>query len=681
MYIGSNHCLYRMFVNHWKQAPFLRLLVPLLAGILWGRSIFPYIAGIGIAGWIVITLLPLRLRFAWRHAQGACVLGCVVACGGGLVHLGDITNAAGWWGRGAPDSCHLIVSLLEPPLRKPRSWKAEAAVEKIGGRSAQGRIVVYFSERPALGYGDRMLLFGEPQRIRSSGNPGAFDYAAYCARQQLYHQVFLRPSQWRQLPGNAGSRLGHALLAAREHCLRTIQRYIQHKAAAGVAEALLIGYRTDLDQDIVQAYTNTGVVHIIAISGLHLGLIYATLLLLLRWVPDRRGAQAVKALILVVVLWAFSLLTGASASVLRSAVTFTVMAAGQLVLRRQADSFNTLGAAAFLLLCWNAQLVRDAGFLLSFLAVGGILLCYRPLYDCWIPQRWWLDKLWQLVAISLAAQVFTWPVCIWYFHQFPNYFLAANIVAVPLSTLLLYGEILLVALPISGPWLGPALEWGIRGMNAAIQWVDDLPGAVTANIPLSGWQMGWLYVAVAGACWWLLAEKKAGCWLLSGALLVSTALGARRKAEALRSRKLIVYNVPRNTLIEFLDGERSVLAGDSIDAVRFTAPAHLALGLSRATFSYTRKRYFVLNNGKRLLILNGRLPRYPPPAPIFINYILLTHNPPIDISRLHHFFTYEQLIFDGSNAGFRLREWKNACNALPLRCFSVPDEGAFVVNH
>ncbi|AWO01680.1 hypothetical protein DLD77_08205 [Chitinophaga alhagiae] len=738
-----------MFVNLWKSAPFLRLIWPLIAGIITGLNLpvipWPLLA-VCCACWLAPAFLSITWRYRLRYLRGAAVAGTVFWLGMWLVYQQDVRHQASWYGHfaaaaGQADSADaagntltLAVTLLESPVKKTASWKAEAHVDHVYGESPQpatGNILLYFKEEPPLHYGHRILLRTAVTPIRGTGNPGAFDYAGYCRYHNLFHQAFLQPGNWQKLPGNKGQRLEKWLIAMRNYCLNTLKTYIPRREEYGVAQALLIGYRGELDKDIVQAYSNTGVIHIIAISGLHLGLIYVTLLQLLRWLPSRRLTNIAKALLLMAVLWAFALLTGASASVLRSAVMFTTIAAGQFMINRHASTFNTLAAAAFLLLCYNPFFLLDAGFQLSFLAVAGILTCYKPVYDCWMVRNRWLDKVWQMTAVSLAAQVFTWPVCLLYFRQFPNYFLPANLVAVPLSTALLYGEILLVALPWLGGVSGVVLQWGIRIMNAAVQWIDGLPGAVTANIYISPAQMYCLYAFTVAVCvWWLLKRRVACLWALA-ALLGYTGLRAVRNLNIAAQQKLVVYNVPRKTLVEYVSGWHAVRFGDTLAASeRYTAPAHLVMGVKTMSVSsagleaggrsdaagyplnhnghpaivnpsvppafrtgtattnhpgaapaVTAPPVLLVCNGKRILLWKGRfLPAATPQRKIKLHYLVLSADAPQHIERFDDFFIYEKIIFDASCPAFLLRKWKSKCNKLPLRCFSVPDKGAFVVN-
>ncbi|RPE13789.1 ComEC family competence protein [Chitinophaga lutea] len=684
-----------MFVNLWKATPFLRLLLPLVAGIITGlyTAIFPWwLWIICCTGWCLPAFLPLVWRFRLRYARGVCVTGAVFCLGMGLQYEADIRHRADWFGHAVKDTATLVVRLTEEPVKKTNSWRVEAEVINADGRAGTGKILLYFREAPPLHYAARLVLRTAVRVISGSGNLGAFDYGRYCSYRNLYHQAFLGNSNWRQLPGNDGCTGGKWLVAARNYCLQTLRAYIPHREEHGVAQALLIGYRNELDQDIVQAYTNTGVVHIIAISGLHLGLIYITLLQLLRWLPARRAADICKALLLIAVLWAFSLLTGASASVLRSAVMFTTIAVGQFMISRHSNIFNTLAAAAFLLLCYQPYFLLDAGFQLSFLAVAGIVLCYKPLYDAWMIRNKWLDKIWQMVVVSLAAQVFTWPVCLFYFRQFPNYFLAANLVAVPLSTVLLYGEILLVAVPWLGGALGPLLQWGIAGMNWMIQRIDAAPGAVTANIYMNFAQLLCLYVLTIACCVWWLLQRKLACWWALGALLAFTAIGTVHRLEVFNQPALIVYNSHRQMLVEIIHQGRGVLMSDSAIAStpliapdtlaafsKYTTPAHLIYNITKTAF-IPRPNGLIDCHGRRVLLWQGMLPPVPPSRKIKVDYIILSKGAPRDISRFEEFFIYEKIIFDASCPPFLLRKWKSDCNKLPLRCFSVPDKGAFVVN-
>ncbi|MCK7558842.1 ComEC family competence protein [Chitinophaga sedimenti] len=609
------------------------------------------------------------------------------------LYVYDARNGPGWLGGVLADSSVLQAVLLEPPVERAASWKVLARVQaqSVNGRQADcfGKVLLYFAKDSIdlqLQYGSRLLLYNKLQCVAAAGNPGAFDYRAYCARNNIFYQADLRSADWHLLAGNEGNWLMAALLRTKQYCLSLLRTYVRGEQASGLAQALLIGYREELERDIVQAYTNTGVVHIIAISGLHLGLIYVSLLWLLQWLPEKVWVNWTKVLIILMVLWGFSIITGASASVLRSAVMFTMIAIGQFLLARHTNIYNTLAASAFLLLCYNPYFIADVGFQLSYLAVLSILLFYKPIYACWELKWVWTDKLWQMVAVSLAAQLLTIPVCLYYFHQFPNLFLLANLVAVPLSTAILYGEIFLVifgGVPLIVGWLGKAVEWGIMVMNFAVDWLNRLPFAVTDNLWMNGYEVMLLY-GLTGciAVWWLMKQKYA-FFISVGVWLVLAAMHTGNQLRAQRQRLLIVYQLPRQKLVALVDGQRQQLIGDTLSAQQMNysvRPVQMYYRLKNDSVAYRRLGNFIQFYHIRLVMIDGRDTYQLSSHKLKTDYILLSHNPHVSIRQLTQQFEFSAVIFDASNHAKRIQHWKNDCKALTLRSFSVPEQGAFVLN-
>lgn len=689
-----------MFVNPFKRAPFVRLLPPLIAGILsqhyfqwplFALLIILFVVLLAVAG---VNYFAPKIRFSLKAGQGPAVFLLIYLLGHLVLYFYDVRHNPQWFGHVLNDSTALVVTVQEPLVEKKASWKAIATVTAQAGAGLMqlhaGTVILYFAKDsgpPAVGYGSRLLVRNKLQRIRGPGNPGAFDYAGYCARANIFHQAYLRTGDWQALPGRGEYVVTKCLLRAKAYCLDVLRKYVKGPAEAGIAQALLIGYREELDKDVVQAYTNTGVVHIIAISGLHLGLIYVSLLWLLKWLPDKKSTGWLKVLIILIVLWGFSIITGASASVLRSAVMFTTIAIGQFLIARHTNSYNTLAASAFLLLSYNPYFIADVGFQLSYLAVLSILVFYKPLYELWDIRNRWADKLWQMVAVSLAAQLLTVPVCLYYFHQFPNLFLPANLIAVPMSTIVLYGEIFLVmfgGLTPVATLLGKAVEWGITLMNGFIEWINRLPFAVTDNLWLNGTEALLLYLIIATmAVWWLMKMKYAlvagiGCWLLLA--------GVHSYCfwEAQRQRKIIVYNIPAQTAIGVVNGQRQQLLADSLPVSLYgynVRPAQLLYRMKEGRV----EGLFLSGNviqfyNVRIAMVSHRLNYQRSSHKLKTDYILLSHNPPVTISQLAEQYEFSAVIINASNQARRIQSWKNDCKALTLRCFSVPDEGAFVLN-
>ena len=376
----------------------------------------------------------------------------------------------------------LLATLDEPPVEKARSIKAVATVSIVAGTNlqrARGRIIIYFKKNSSLPlqYGQQIMFTQKLQPIRNSGNPGAFNYERYCLSQNITHQVFLDANDYISLPAKLTSPLHQFIYDIRYRIIGVLHKYIRGEKETGLSEALLIGYKDDLDTALVQSYTNTGVVHVIAISGLHLGLIYALLLLCFNPLKKYPAFKWVRLVLILAGLWIFSLLAGAQPSILRSAVMFTCLAAGDCLSRKN-SMLNSLAFSAFLLLCINPFWLWDAGFQLSYAAVLSIVLFMRCVYNWIYLKNRMLDMLWKLNAVTIAAQILTVPICLYHFHQFPNYFLFTNIVAVPLSSFILIGEIFLCAIsvvPALALLTGKLLSSMIWIMNSYVELIDSMP--------------------------------------------------------------------------------------------------------------------------------------------------------------------------------------------------------------
>jgi competence protein ComEC len=458
-----------------------------------------------------------------------------------------------------------------------------------------------------------------------------------------------------------------------------------------IAEALLIGYTQDLDKDLVQAYSNTGVVHIIAISGMHLGLIYVMLVWIFSRLPYLRKSSAIKIFFVLSCLWLFALLTGGSASILRSAVMFSCIVIGENFSKRT-SIYNSLAASAFILLCCNPFYLWDVGFQLSYLAILGIVILQKPIYDLFFIKKKWLDRIWQLSAVSLAAQTFTFPICLYYFHQFPTIFLFTNLITVPLSTVILFVEIFLVALgwiPIVSTLIGK-LTWALVWlMNKIILFFNGLPYAVWERVPASVTSTILLYFIVAALAYWLLNNSKIALTISLLAILCFIFLNVSNEWNIAGQKKVIVYNVPQHQAIDFVDGNNYKFFGDSIllqDGMLqnfHIKPGRIAMHLESKADQLnqlTATNHFFQFNDKNILVVDSSFAFQPLQQKINIDLIIVSKNPKLYIPQLAKVFDCRQYIFDASNSLWKIDKWEKDCEQLHLRFHSVPENGAFIMD-
>ncbi|HWB27293.1 MAG TPA: ComEC/Rec2 family competence protein [Chitinophagaceae bacterium] len=687
-----------------KRYPFVRLLVCFIAGILlqwfvqlsiaWLLVLFTCISLL----LLLFALIPAVALFTVQWLRGVIILALIVIAGGIVIYAKDARYNPQWAGNIYQPKQTVLVTIDEPLVEKPGSWKALATITAIqqGSRwqKAAGDVLLYFYKgkiKPRLHYGSQILLYAPLEGIKNSGNPGAFDYAQYCLFHGIAFQSFVYPGQYSTLWKDNGNSLQNALYNIRDSTIALLQKTIPGEKEQAVAQALLIGYRDKLDPDLVQAYTNTGVVHIIAISGLHLAMIYGLLISIFGLFPSGKITNIVQPVVILIVLWLFSFIAGGVPSITRAAVMFSFIIIGK-ALNKRANTYNTLAASAFCLLVYNPFYLWDAGFMLSYSAVVSIVAFYRPVHNWFYIKNKLLAAVWGATAVTIAAQILTLPVILFYFHRFANLFLLANFVAVPLSGIVLYGELLLVALsfiPVMAKYIGIAVGWLIWALDEFISRMNNLPFAVWDNIYADTLQTILLYAFILAVCYWLLHKASRGfttAMLMLAALLGYTGV---RYMQVCRTQKLVVYNVPHQTAIDIMQGNRFHFIGDSSllqdgPLLRYNLkPSRIINGVlpvEDTSFHPNITNTCMVVNHTKIVVLDNTFTFNDTTAKVVADIVILTKNPKYSIADVTHAFTFKQLVFDGSNPLWKIRRWKKACDSLHLRFHSVPEQGAFELN-
>ena len=689
----------------WKKAPFIRILLPFLTGIII-RYYFepPYylilpFGGITAFIYFIFSIIPLAYRYSFKWVQGVSISLIIFFAGMLTVLQKDVRNDSNWFGHLYNDSSSLIIKVNEPLIEKEKSFKAEGRVEKIikngTGKNVTGKILLYFSKEDLMQlpkYGDKILISGGLQLIKNAGNPGGFNYSRYMAFQQTFYQVFLKQNKFVLLNLHNENALYSFIYNARRKVINILQEFVKgNKKVTGIAEALLIGYKEDLDKDVVQAYSNTGVVHIIAISGMHLGLIYAVLLWIFLRLPLIKKSTAIRVVTILTCLWLFSLITGGSASVLRSAVMFTCILIGKEFFK-QSSIYNSIAASAFLLLCYDPFLLWDVGFQLSYCAVVGIVWLQKPIQNLFYSKHKPLQYLWQMCSVTIAAQVLTLPICIYYFHQIPTFFLLTNLICVPLSTVILFAEILLIflsSISVIGSLLGKFIYVLTWFMNFIIDKCNNLPLSLIDRIYATPTTTAVLYLFVFAAVAGLLQFNKK--LIMISLLFFSFFIGlwSYGKINLIQQKKIIIYNVSRHTAIDFVAADKYFFLGDEefkTDGAlqNFNLkPARISLQVNqnRDTLkSIQHSKILWQFYSKKIMIIDTTLSFASIQNKIKVDVLLITKNANVDISDITSFVMPRCIVFDASNSLWKIAQWKKQCSFLHLSYFTTAEQGAFVLD-
>jgi len=696
--------MYAGYIPAWKKAPFIRCLLPLIAGIIlqWHLQLpvqtgwFAFLFSFFLL--LFLFVLPYFNLYRFAAVSGVAIIIFFLALGSLLAWYKDIRHNDQWLGKTYQKTYTVIATLREPPVEKINSYKIPAtvtAISKAGELTpVKTGIIIYLKKNASilsLDYGSQIIFLKPLQEIKNAGNPGGFDYKQYCLFQGITHQVYLDSGEFVLIKKKNEALVAKTLFLIRMKVLSILRSYIKPGKEQGLAEALLIGYKDDLDKNLVQSYSNTGVVHIIAISGLHLGLIYWLLVQLFRPFKKRKSFKWLIPVIILSCLWLFSLLAGGQPSVLRSAVMFTCILLAE-ILSKKTSIYNTLALSAFVLLCINPYWLWDVGFQLSYTAVLSIVIFMRPIYNWFCIKNKILDFIWKLNAVSIAAQLLTTPLSIYHFHQFPNFFLLTNFVAVPLSSLVVLGEIVLCLfsfIPFPADILGKILLWLLWLMNSYIERIELLPGSLWDGMQISILQACLLVLIVAGFGFWFLEKQKNGAWIGMIAMMGFVFLRSFSFYQSGQQQKIIVYNIPKHRAIDVLDGRNYFFIGDNNlltdDFIInfYIQPSRILHRVEAANESQTFfKKEQLLGVGSKhiLLVDDSYYFENITGKKIDLDLVIVSKNPTFYLPGLAESFNIKKIVFDGSVPSWKLKYWIRDCDSLHIPWHDTAEKGAFVMN-
>lgn len=508
--------------GHIQLFPLVRVVLALAAGIVAGDALHDT-----VASWMWLCVLAAAVALAavalWKRAhpvlQTSVLLVAVAVCGAWRVSV-----SSAWLDVAFGSSEETFTAVVaSPPVARGRTLRCELIV--ADGRLAGHRMYGYFARPVAkLLPGDGLTITSRVTDMVGKGSGGAsagnavrgalsrnfnFDYRRWLRVHDIVACTYVPSGQWCRTVVGLGRLSG--LQRLQTSLGRTRHRLLVRCAESGMPEgtlalvaAMTLGDRSMLAPELRETYSVAGASHVLALSGLHIGIIYFLLSLVL----VRGGRPSVMQAVVLVAVWGYVAMTGVPLSAVRSAIMLTAFTFAAL-LGRQRVSLNTLALSALLILACSPQSLWDVGFQMSLLAVAGIIMLQGRLYRL-LPLDFLMSHrlagwCWSLVTVSLSAQMAVAPVVAYYFGRFSCYFLLSNFFAVPLATALIYTSLVMYAAsiwPWLQGWLAVAVGWEVSALNGSLGWVASLPGASIDGININGVQLAVIYVFFALV--WLL---------------------------------------------------------------------------------------------------------------------------------------------------------------------------------
>lgn len=496
-----------------------------------------------------------------------------------------------------------------------------AKVDAFQVKKLTGKLLISIRlavKRPLrLAYGDELIVSGKCTAIAPPQNPGEFDFSAWLMAKNINYQLFIDQQNVVKLPSNVGNPIIRYAIGIRQKQIEVYRRLIKDDQAFAVASTLVLGYRSDLSKETLAAYSKTGTIHALSVSGAHVGIVY----LLLNWLLFFVNRHKVWKLILIcLAIWSYSLLTGFSPSVLRSAMMLSIYLVAK-TFNRDINNYNILAFTAFCMLTYNPFLIWDVGFQLSFIAVFGLVYLQPKIYQMLYVKNKLMDKLWSATAMSLAAQLATFPLSIYYFHQFPVYFIISNLfILLPLSAMMYLG---IVILTIKLYFLAPVFEWVITFTHHGLNWIATLPFAGISGIWINRCQLVLLTLMLGFITYAFVNRKKKILYMGLGLSLCLQLSCFNDKLKRIDQQKILFFSLRRHYATAFIEGNSAILVTDvSPNTKEFefsVKPALDQLGIAHlSTLTWEKDtviKHFVKKTnqliffGFKLLLLDSRLNR------------------------------------------------------------------------
>jgi competence protein ComEC len=531
-----------------KSAPFIRVLIPFCIGILAGENCQSDWKWIFL--WLClasILILPFLLNANFKQKSFFGLVAFVA-----FFFFGLFTNTTLRYQPKPFANGQYYAIVDEYPLEREKSYRAILRLV-----DSDQRVLAYFGKSdtmPKLEPGTIVWFRGKPEVIQKTGNPFEFDYQTYALRNNLGYKLFIKPTDYHVLKVKSKPNLAEYSIVIRAQLIHILENCGLKGESLHLVSAVALGAREELEPETTQSFSKTGVTHVLAVSGMNVAIIYVVLEVLLRFLNRKRWGIFLQTLIILGAVWGYALITGLSASVLRAAVMFSFIVIGKS-LNRNANIYNTLAASAFVLLCYHPALIYDVGFQLSYLAVLSIVYFHPYLYGLVYCKYWVIDQIWIMLTVSMAAQFGTLPFLLHYFHQFPTWFLLANLLVIPLVTLILYLSFIVFAIaplfPILGIWLTRVLDLAGQGMLFSVRFVEHLPYSIIEGLYPSDSTMLLIIVVAIFTALFVITKKINNLRISLIVIIILVVIGAATQMRQLARHEVVVFNLPHRSLIAF----------------------------------------------------------------------------------------------------------------------------------
>lgn len=661
----------------------VKLTLCLIFGILFGFHFEPSTPIVATSLIACLVLLAFTRKTQKRIAFplfGAVAFLATILLGMLIISLSIPSNQSNHYLNFPKSKSRFQLKITQVLKSNTYSYRYFAHVKSIDSSTTTGLVMLYVAKDSAtkeLMIDDELLTFSTLDSVPHPFNPYQFNFKRYLQKQGVHGQLRISGNQFVLLKESSKTWVGIAA-NFRTRLIKKLRKQGFGSEQLGVIQALLLGQRNDLSEETYANYKSAGAVHILAVSGLHIGILLLLLQFLLRPLEQLPKGKTTKLVAIIMLLWGYAFVAGLSPSIVRAVTMFSFLTYA-MYLNRPTNTFNILALSMFFILLVQPLFLFQVGFQMSYAAVFAIVWIYPKLQRLWSPKIWPVRKGWQLLAVSLAAQLGVLPISLFYFHQFPSLFFISNLVVVPFLGILLGLGLLVLGLmyfDIVPKFLVMLYDFLIGKMNGIIAWVAQQEDFLFRDIAFDEIQLVLGYaILLAGVILFSKFHFKNLAFFLiavavySGYLLTNDWLNRNEE-------QLWLFHQNRNTVLLHQKGKKlNVLSYDFNQAKRGIKAYKIAKRTKEITYDSLKNHYTF--NTEKLLVLNGSDVYGVIKNP---DYVLLTQSPNIHLERFLDSVRPKRILADGSNYRSDVHRWKKTCLKRKLPFHYTGEKGAYKFN-
>lgn len=701
----------------WCKYPFIRLLTPFAIGVISAFSFNMVVAEekVVILLLIFLTLLLLALiiisekirNYSYRWIFSFLLFLFLTLSGFTFVVNADYRLKVNDIPEIEDVSEYYIARLYESPSHREKTLKVTLNVlaYKSGNalQNIDSKVIAYFEkseQSTTLKYGDCIILFADPEEVEKPPNPEQFDYKDYLYKKGISHQVYLKSDDWIDLNENRSNPIYRFSYWMRDFLLGTMQKLGVHEEEYAVAAAILLGYDDSLPQELRQQYVAAGAMHILCVSGLHVGVIFMVFSYMLFFLDERKKNQRIiKQLILLILIWFYALLAGLAPSILRATIMLSFVIIGNII-NRNGVVLNSLAASAFILLCVNPANLFDVGFQLSYAAVIGIVILQRPIMKLFYFKYNIINKIWEITSVTLAAQIATAPFTIYYFHQFPTYFWLSNLFMSPVSSVVIIGGMLMLLLFFI-PYVNVVIAWVVSKMifvmNYGVCWIESLPYSILKGLYINEIQFVILLFVLLAILLFVQLKNKTILFSIMIMSILFLLVNVNNNLKINMQKEIIIYSINNMTAIDFIFGREHLILSDSLfinDKSVFSYNIENCL-VSRGVFhngnsklleddfdyNLIKKRKNVVTFDEKLIGLSDGsiFSKVDLQYKIPLDYMVVYGRRKQTLSYILNVYRFDYLIIDRSVPSYLASKLMDEADALGINYHNIREDGAFII--